>query len=215
MKTQIYQTTNEKMEKTISVLKEDLNTIRTGRANPKMLDKVTVDYYGTVTPVKQIAAISSPDPRTLQIQPWDKSSLHLIEKAIQVADLGVNPTNDGLIIRISIPQLTEERRKELVKQAQKMGEQAKVAIRNLRRDANDLIKKGEKDGSIAEDEAKKELDDDVQDACDDLTSKGFFVQIRRLQPQKDKDILNDEIVVKLVEDGNTITLITSMFKKYI
>jgi len=159
MKTQIYQTTNEKMEKTISVLKEDLNTIRTGRANPKMLDKLTVDYYGTITPVKQIAAISSPDPRTLQIQPWDKSSLHLIEKAIQVADLGVNPTNDGLIIRISIPQLTEERRKELVKQAQKMGEQAKVAIRNLRRDANDLIKKGEKDGSIAEDVAKKELDD--------------------------------------------------------
>ena len=166
MKTQIYQTTNEKMEKTISVLKEDLNTIRTGRANPKMLDKVTVDYYGTVTPVKQIAAISSPDLRTLQIQPWDKSSLHLIEKAIQVADLGVNPTNDGLIIRISIPQLTEERRKELVKQAQKMGEQAKVAIRNLRRDANDLIKKGEKDGSIAEDEAKKELDD-IQKLTDD------------------------------------------------
>jgi len=109
MKSQIYTTTNDKMEKTVSVLKEDLNTIRTGRANPKMLDKINVDYYGSITPIKQIATIAAPEPRTLQIQPWDRSAMGLIEKAIQTADLGLNPTNDGNVIRISIPQLTEER----------------------------------------------------------------------------------------------------------
>lgn len=182
MKSQIYTTTNDKMEKTVSVLKEDLNTIRTGRANPKMLDKINVDYYGSITPIKQIATIAAPEPRTLQIQPWDRSAMGLIEKAIQTADLGLNPTNDGNVIRISIPQLTEERRKELVKQAQKMGENAKVAIRNLRRDANEVIKKGEKDGSIAEDEAKKELED-IQKITDEHTKA-----IDNLIVTKEKDI---------------------------
>lgn len=182
MKSQIYISTNEKMEKTVSVLKEDLNTIRTGRANPKMLDKINVDYYGSITPIKQIATIAAPEPRTLQIQPWDRSAMGLIEKAIQTADLGLNPTNDGNVIRISIPQLTEERRKELVKQAQKMGENSKVAIRNLRRDANELIKKGEKDGSIAEDEAKKELED-IQKITDE-----HIKAIDALIVTKEKDI---------------------------
>lgn len=182
MPTEIYNHAKEKMEKTVSVLKEDLNTIRTGRANPKMLDKIQVDYYGSMTPIKQISTISAPEPRTLQVQPWDKGSLHLIEKAIQVADLGVNPTNDGNVIRINIPQLTEERRKDLIKQAQKMGEAAKVAIRNLRRDANDLIKKAEKDATMTEDDAKKELDS-VQKLTDD-----FVKNIDSVISQKEKDI---------------------------
>ena len=182
MSKEIYNHAKEKMEKTISVLKEDLNTIRTGRANPKMLDKVQVDYYGSMTPIKQISTISSPEPRTLQIQPWDKGSLHLIEKAIQLADLGLNPTNDGNMIRINIPQLTEERRKELIKQAQKMGEHAKVAVRNLRRDANDLIKKAEKDAQLAEDEAKKELDN-IQKLTDE-----FVKHVETSIVQKEKDI---------------------------
>ena len=182
MSTEIYNQAKDKMEKTVSVLKEDLNTIRTGRANPKMLDKVQVDYYGSMTPIKQISTISSSDARTLQIQPWDKGSLHLIEKAILIADLGVNPTNDGNVIRINIPQLTQERRKELTKQAQKMGEAAKVAIRNLRRDANDLIKKAEKDASMTEDEAKKELDK-IQKLTDEYTKNIDTVIV-----QKEKDI---------------------------
>lgn len=182
MQTEIYTHTKEKMEKTVSVLKEDLNTIRTGRANPKMLDKIQVDYYGSMTPIKQISTISAPEPRTLQIQPWDKGAMNLIEKAIQMADLGLNPTNDGNLIRINIPQLTEERRKELVKQAQKMGENAKVAIRNLRRDANDLIKKAEKESSLAEDEAKKELDD-IQKLTDE-----YVKNIDNAISQKEKDI---------------------------
>lgn len=182
MASPIYTSTKDKMEKTISVLKEDLNTIRTGRANPKMLDKLQIDYYGAMTPVKQIATIASPEPRSLTIQPFDKSAMSAIEKAIQVSDLGLNPTNDGNLIRINIPALTEERRKELCKQAEKMGENAKIAIRNLRRDANDLIKKEEKASNLAEDEAKKELDD-IQKLTDEHVKS-----IDSIIATKEKDI---------------------------
>ena len=139
---------DEKMEKTKSVLKEDLNTVRAGRANPTLLDKIMVEYYGTPTPLKNISNVSAPDPRTLQIVPFDPKSLHDVEKAINMANLGINPSNDGKCIRLVIPQVTEERRKELTKTVRKMGEEAKIAIRNLRRDANEVLKKAEKAGDL-------------------------------------------------------------------
>ena len=148
----------EKSLKTISVLKEDLNTVRAGRANPALLDKVMVNYYGMPTPLKNISNISVPDPRTLMISPFDPKSINEIEKAINIANLGINPSNDGKCIRLVIPQVTEERRKELTKTVKKMGEEAKVAIRNLRRDANEKLKKLEKDHEITEDDLKKALD---------------------------------------------------------
>ena len=149
----------ERSKKTISVLKEDLNTVRAGRANPALLDKVLVDYYGTPTPLKNLSNISVPDPRTLLISPFDPKSIHEIEKAINIANIGINPSNDGKCVRLVIPQVTEERRKELTKTVKKMGEDSKVAIRNLRRDANDELKKLEKSHEITEDDLKKALDD--------------------------------------------------------
>ena len=149
----------ERSKKTISVLKEDLNTVRAGRANPALLDKVLVDYYGTPTPLKNLSNISVPDPRTLLISPFDPKSIHEIEKAINIANIGINPSNDGKCVRLVIPQVTEERRKELTKTVKKMGEDSKVAIRNLRRDANDELKKLEKNHEITEDDLKKALDD--------------------------------------------------------
>ena len=140
------------MDKTVSVLKEDLTHVRAGRANPLILDKVKVEYYGSETPIKQLASISVPEPRIIQIQPYDTSILQSIEKAIQIADLGINPTNDGKVIRMIIPMLTEERRKELTKNVKKMGEDSKVALRNERRDAIDRLKKMEKNKEISEDE---------------------------------------------------------------
>ena len=131
---------SEKIEKTLAVLKEDLNTVRAGRANPAILDKISAEYYGVPTPLKSLANISVPDPRTLMISPFDVSSVGTIEKAINEANLGLNPSNDGKVIRLIIPQLTEERRKELTKTVKKMGEDAKVAVRNLRRDVNDKVK---------------------------------------------------------------------------
>lgn len=148
----------ERIAKSISVLKEDLNTVRAGRANPALLDKVTVDYYGTPTPLKNLSNISVPDPRTLLISPFDPKSIGNIEKGINIAGIGITPTNDGKCIRLVIPQLTEERRKELTKTTKKMGEEAKVAIRNLRREANETLKKQEKEGELTEDDLKKELD---------------------------------------------------------
>ena len=142
---------SEKIEKTLAVLKEDLNTVRAGRANPAILDKISAEYYGVPTPLKSLANISVPDPRTLMISPFDVSSVGTIEKAINEANLGLNPSNDGKVIRLIIPQLTEERRKELTKTVKKMGEDAKVAVRNLRRDVNDKVKKMEKDGELTED----------------------------------------------------------------
>ena len=149
----------EKSKKSIAILKEDLNTVRAGRANPALLDKVTVEYYGTATPLKNIANISVPDPRTLLISPFDPKSVGEIEKAINMANIGINPSNDGKCVRLVIPQVTEERRKELTKTVKKMGEDSKVAVRNLRRDANDHRKKKEKAHEITEDELKKALDD--------------------------------------------------------
>jgi len=174
---------NEKMDKTISVLKEDLNTVRAGRANPAILDKITADYYGAQTPLKSLANISVPDPRTLMISPFDSSSIGNIEKAINEAQLGINPTNDGKVIRLVIPHLTEERRKELTKTTKKMGEAAKVAIRNLRRDVNDQAKKLEKDGEITEDQLKKGLDK-IQKNTDDYVKK-----IDDMITKKDKEIM--------------------------
>lgn len=148
----------ERIAKSIEVLKSDLNTVRAGRANPALLDKVMVDYYGCPTPLKNLANISTPDPRTLMIAPFDATSIGNIEKAIGIANIGITPSNDGKVIRLVIPQVTEERRKELTKVTKKMGEDAKVAIRNLRREANDVLKKQEKDGELTEDDLKKELD---------------------------------------------------------
>lgn len=183
MKIEVHSKLEAKMEKTISVLKEDLAIIRAGRANPAVLDKVVVDYYGTPTPLKQMAGVSAPEPRVILIQPWDKGSLRDIEKAIQVSDLGFNPTNDGIQIRIAIPQLTEERRKELSKLASKTGEQAKVALRNERREANDKIKKLEKDGELTEDDAKKATEE-VQKIIDKYTKT-----VDEMVAKKEKEIL--------------------------
>src|SRR5699024_9727217 len=146
---------DQKMLKTIEVVKSNFASVRAGRANAGVLDRITVEYYGTPTPLNQVAAISSPDPRSLMIQPWDAGLLKPIEKAIQTSDLGINPQNDGKVIRLLFPQLTEERRKELTKQVRKYGEDGKVAIRNIRRDAMDKCKKQQKDGELTEDDLKQ------------------------------------------------------------
>ena len=156
---EIQRNLQQQMDKTIEALKFEFSTIRAGRANAQMLDKIRVDYYGTPTPINQVGSISVPEPRTLMINPWDKSAMKEIEKAIRNSDLGLNPTNDGDVIRISVPALTEERRKELCKQAKKASEEFKVRIRNERRDANDRLKKLEKEGEITEDDLKKAQND--------------------------------------------------------
>ena len=155
----------QQMEKTIEALKHEFSTIRAGRANAQMLDKIRVDYYGTPTPINQVGSISVPEPRTLMINPWDKSAMKDIETAIRNSDLGLNPTNDGEVIRLNVPALTEERRKELCKQAKKASEEFKVRLRNERRDANDKLKKLEKEGEITEDDLKK-AQDNVQKMTD-------------------------------------------------
>lgn len=142
----------EKMDKTINVLQDDYATIRAGRANPHVLDKIKVDYYGTPTPIQQVGNISVPEARMIMIAPWEKSLLKEIEKAINMSDLGINPTNDGTTVRLIFPELTEDRRKELVKEVKKKGEAAKVAVRNIRRDTVDAIKKMEKASEISEDD---------------------------------------------------------------
>ena len=168
---------DEKMLKTIEVVKANFAAVRAGRANAGVLDRIMVEYYGTPTALNQVAAIASPDPRTLTIQPWDATLLKAIEKAIQTSDLGINPQNDGRVIRLSFPQLTEERRKELTKQVRKYGEEGKVAVRNIRRDAMDEIKKKTKKSELTEDDQKKlekELQDITDKRCkdiDDLTAK--------------------------------------------
>lgn len=173
----------EKSEKTLSVLKEDLNTVRAGRANPALLDKVMVNYYGMLTPLKNIANISVPDPRTLMISPFDPKSVGDIERAINMANIGINPSNDGKVIRLVIPQVTEERRKELTKTVKKMGEEAKVAVRNVRRDSNEKLKKMEKDHEITEDDLKDALDQ-VQKAVEKAEKA-----IDDVIAQKEKEIL--------------------------
>ncbi|MFA5528608.1 MAG: ribosome recycling factor [Peptostreptococcales bacterium] len=174
---------NAKMEKTINVLIENLKTVRAGRANPAILDKVFVDYYGAPTSLKQLANVSSPEPRLIQVQPFDPTTLGNIERAINQADLGMNPSNDGKIIRIIVPPLTEERRKDLTKVARKIGEETKVALRNERRTANDVLKKLEKDKDITEDELKTALDD-VQKTIDTYIKK-----TDEIISNKEKDIL--------------------------
>ena len=172
----------ERMEKALGALKRDLVTLRAGRASAAMLDRVQADYYGSLTPINQMGAINTPDTRTLTITPWDKTALSAIEKAILKSDLGLTPANDGSIIRLNIPPLTEERRAELAKSTKKFGEEAKVAIRNIRRDANDEIKKKEK-GEISEDESRRHQDD-VQK----LTDK-FVAEVDKILVAKEKEIM--------------------------
>ena len=166
-----YKIYEEKMKKSIDSVASDFAAVRAGRANAAVLDRISVDYYGTPTPIQQIASIASPDPRQLLIQPWDASAVKLIEKAILNSDLGINPQNDGKAIRLTFPQLTEERRKELVKQIHKYAEGGKVAIRNIRRDAMDTFKKRQKDSEITEDDlklAEKDLQKLTDDMCKEL-----------------------------------------------
>ena len=162
---------DEKMLKTIEVVKANYASVRAGRANAAVLDRIQVEYYGSPTPLNQVAAVASPDPRTLTIQPWDASLLKAIEKAIQTSDLGINPQNDGRIIRLNFPQLTEERRKDLIKQVRKYGEDGKVALRNIRRDAMEDFKKKKKASELTEDDVKgleKELQDQTDKHCKDI-----------------------------------------------
>ena len=173
----------QQMDKTIEAIKHEFSTIRAGRANAQMLDKIRVDYYGTPTPINQVGSISVPEPRTLMINPWDKSAMKDIETAIRNSDLGLNPTNDGEVIRLNVPALTEERRKELCKQAKKASEDFKVRIRNERRDANDKLKKLEKEGEITEDDLKK-----AQDNVQKMTDK-YIKEIDTLLDIKEKDIM--------------------------
>ncbi len=174
----------QKMSKSLDNLNRELATIRTGRASSNMLDRVMVNYYGAPTPVNQLAGIAVPEARMLTVTPYDKSSVDDVLKAIQQADLGVNPTSDGTMIRITVPQLTEERRKEFVKDARKEGENAKVAIRNVRREANDELKRLEKDGELTEDDLRS-YSDDVQQ----LTDK-YINEIDAICDEKEKDIMS-------------------------
>lgn len=173
----------ERMHKAVEALRKEFGTIRAGRANPSLLDKVQVDYYGTPTPVNQLSNISVPEPRLLVIQPWDKTSLPTIEKAILKSDLGLNPSSDGTVIRIVIPQLTAERRTELVKTVKKKAEEARVAVRNIRRDNNDHLKKMEKEHAASEDEVKR-AQEDVQKATDK-----FIKEIDYVVEVKEKEIM--------------------------
>jgi ribosome recycling factor len=173
----------EKMQKTISVLKSELASMKAGRANPTMLDRVEVEYYGSMVPVNQVANVSAPEPRVILIQPWEKSSLKAIEKAILKSDLGINPSNDGIVIRLVVPELTEETRKNVVKNVKKHGEDAKVAIRSIRKDANDKIKAMKKDSEVSEDEVKKG-EEDVQKRTDN-----YVKEIDKIIEVKEKEIM--------------------------
>ena len=177
---QVYQ---DKMDKSIKAFSDNLAAVRAGRANPAVLDRITIDYYGTQTPIQQVGTVSTPDPRTIMIQPWDTSTLKAIEKAIQTSDLGINPQNDGKVIRLAFPQLTEERRKELTKLVKKYAEEAKVAIRNIRRDAMETYKKQQKSSEITEDDQKR-LEKDLQD----LTDKKI-AEIDKIAADKEKELL--------------------------
>jgi len=171
------------MRKSVEATQRTFNTIRTGRANPSLLDKLSVDYYGADTPLKALATLSTPDSQTIQIQPFDRGSMTLIEKAIAMSDLGLTPNNDGKVIRINIPPLTEDRRKELCKLASRYAEEGKVALRNIRREAIDQIKKQEKDGELSED-----LSRDEQERIQKLTDRSI-VELAKLLADKEADIL--------------------------
>ncbi len=173
----------EKMQKTLENLEREYNSIRAGRANPHVLDKIKIDYYGTPTPLQQVGNITVPEPRIICIQPWESSLIRQIEKAIQTSDIGINPTNDGKMIRLVFPELTEEHRKELVKDVKKKAEAAKVAIRNIRRDANDSLKKAQKANEITEDEQKTQ-----QEKVQKITDK-FIKQVDAAMDKKSNEIL--------------------------
>ena len=179
-KIQVYET---KMGKTIANLESEFGAIRAGRANPHVLDRIMVDYYGTPSPIQQVANVSVPEPRIIQIQPWESKMIKAIEKEILCSDLGINPTNDGKSIRLVFPELTEERRKDLVKDIKKKGEAAKVAIRNIRRDANEMLKKLGKTDDVSEDEIK-----DLEDALQKLTDK-YIASVDKAVEEKTKEIL--------------------------
>lgn len=179
----IYVSHEEKMKKAIEALRREFVTLRAGRATPALLDKITVDYYGTPTPITQVANISVPEPRMITIQAWEKTMIAQIEKAILKSDLGLTPNSDGVVIRLNIPQLTQQRRTELVKVVHKKAEENRIAIRNLRRDANDIVKKLEKEKSISEDEAKK-----AQEDMQKLTDK-YIKEVDQVMSAKEKEIL--------------------------
>lgn len=178
-----YQVYIGKMRKTTEVLGAQFDSVRAGRANPAVLDKLRVEYYGTPTPINQIASIATPDPRSLAIQPWDAACLKMIEKAILESDLGINPNNDGKIIRLIFPQLTEERRKDLIKQVKKYAEEAKVAIRNIRRDAMEDFKEQKKKSEITEDDLK-DIEKDMQKITDD-----YIKEIDNIAAKKEKELM--------------------------
>jgi|SRR6185437_9226206 ribosome recycling factor len=184
MAVDVFADVEHRMKSAIEALQRELNTIRTGRASPTLLERLTVDYYGTPTPVQQIASIHAPDARMLTIQPYDKSSLGDIEKAIQKSDLGVNPTNDGQMIRLALPPLTEERRKELVKVAHKKVDEAKIAVRNCRRDAHDTLREQEKSKEISADDLKRSVDR-LQKITDRYTA-----EVEKVGQAKEQEILS-------------------------
>ncbi len=175
--------TEDKMKKVIDVYRKDLATLRAGRATPALLDKIAVDYYGSMTPINQMANISAPEPRLLIIQPWDKKSISDIERAIMKSDLGMTPVNDGNVIRLSVPHLTTERRNDLVKVIRKKAEETRVIVRNMRRDSNDFVKKAEKDSDISEDDAKK-----AQVDIQKLTDK-YIKEIDDVTTGKEKEVM--------------------------
>ena len=184
MPKEVLDETKERMKKTINVLKSELSSLRAGRANPQVLDRIAVDYYGSMTPITQLGNVSTPEPRMLIIALWDTKMIGAVEKAIQKSDLGINPANDGKIIRLIFPELTEERRKDLVKTVRKKGEESKVAIRSIRRDAMDHIKKQKKDSEITEDD-QKQLETKLQKQTDD-----FIKEIDAILTAKEKEILS-------------------------
>ncbi|ACV63951.1 ribosome recycling factor [Desulfofarcimen acetoxidans DSM 771] len=180
---EILEDAEDSMKKTVEVVKKDFASLRAGRATPGLLDKINVDYYGTPTPVNQLANVSVPEARLLVIQPWDKSVIPALEKAILKSDLGITPNSDGVVIRLAVPQLTEERRKDLVKVVKKKAEEGRVAVRNIRRDANDLLKSEQKDGNITEDDSRR-----AQDEVQKLTDK-YIKDIDQLMANKEKEIM--------------------------
>lgn len=180
---ELIKNTEARMDKSINALTREFGTVRAGRANPSVLDKITVDYYGAATPIQQIATVSVPEARILQIQPWDTTTLKLIEKAIQVSDIGINPNNDGRVIRLIFPPLTEERRRDLVKEIKKMAEDSKVAVRSIRRDAIEKLKAMKKDNQITEDDQAN-----GEKKVQTLTDK-YCAEIDSLQAVKEKEIL--------------------------
>ena len=179
-----YTSLKEKMEKTISVYNEKLSEVRAGRANPAILNKVKIDYYGTPTPINQVAGVSVPEARLIVIQPWDASVLKEIEKAILASDIGINPNNDGKVIRLAFPELNEERRKELAKDVRKMAEDAKVAVRSIRREGMDTAKQEQKDGDITEDELKQ-----AENEIQKITDKSIE-EIDKILDTKEKEIMS-------------------------